>query len=270
MYKVFIQRIDYRITLASFTLLMIISGVQYLQSAIQISAREGIFHDSPYTSWLSMDQFNFIPILFFLLVPLLASIPGATLITKDLKEHFTRQLILRLGGLKVAWGYLLTSLILGSILVGGTLLINFLAFFLLLPNTVPDIFLNLNIAVITQDTMWVSLYYTQPFPHALFSIVVATVWSGLFAAFATSMAWFINNRFFAVASGLILQVGLMLLNMVFPLPRQISYIPYDFMHESASANVSGKVVLIMTLVMTAVIILLALIGGRIRAYEASN
>lgn len=268
--KLFYRRIDWRVTGLSFILLQLISFTQFTQSASQIASRQGIFHDSPYTSWLSMDQFNFSPILFFLVVPLLAAIPGASLITRDIKEHFVRQLILRLGGLQVAMGYMMTSFMLGAALVGSTLLVNFAAFFLVLPNNQPDILLNVNIAVMAQDTLWVSLYYGHPFWHALFSILIASGWSGLFAAFATGMGWFIRNHFVAVTTGLLLQVGLMVLNIIMPTPRQISYIPFDFMRESAGANVDGKVVLSLTLIVSLIVILLTVIGGKHRAYEASN
>ncbi|MFD1431629.1 hypothetical protein [Lacticaseibacillus yichunensis] len=270
MSHLFFRRIERRPVLLSFSLLMLISLIQYGQSSMQIAKRSSVFHDSPYTMWLSMDQFSFIPILFFLLVPLLAAIPGATLIAKDRQTRFTQQLILRRGGMRVAWGYLVTSFLLGAVLVGGTLLINFFGFFLLLPNLKPDFFLNLNIAVMSQDTLWVGLYYTHPLWHALASILLAATWSGLFASFATAMAWFLKNRFLTVAAGLLLQIGLMAANLLLPLPVHVSFVPSDFMRESAGATLSGAVVAGVTVIVVLVVAGLTMIGGRVRAYESNR
>ncbi|WP_125766328.1 hypothetical protein [Lapidilactobacillus wuchangensis] len=260
------QRINWRLVTSSLLVALIISGGQFWQSFWTIQQRSGRFYDSPYTSWLSIDQFNLTPVVFFILLPLLASLPGVTLLANDLKTHFFEQITNRIGLNKTIRRYLLLIAGLGAATIFISLLVNLLAFFLILPNNRPDEFLNSNILVINLNTLLVPLYYQHPLVHALLSILLASVWAGLFSAFAGAISFYVRQRFLAVSASLLLQMGLLISNQVLPLGNQISYVPSDFLRESANANLSLGVVLIETCLLIVVIMVLSYTGGRRHAY----
>jgi len=204
--------------------------------------------DSPYTKWLGIDPFTFLPIVFFILLPLIASIPASVL----LKDDFTNGLFYKLKMEKsvkhILYEYVNFSFIAGFFVIAVSLLVNFITWFMILLNIRPDNLLNKNIAALNLDVLFVSLYYAHPFIHGILSILFASAWSGIFSVIVTVSSLWLKNRFVAMCSGLILQIGVMLINKILPLANFISYSPADFLREEANSNVSLLVVGIVTMI----------------------
>ncbi len=166
--------------------LLLAMSVAFAISALQMIQVLGPIPpmDSPYTRWLSIDPFNFSPIIFFILLPLIASIPAASL----LKEDADSGLLQKLNCVFLSKSYPILcwiSLFDRFYTCGTCLALNLLFYFMMLPNIRPDNLLNSNILLTNQNTLFVSLYYANPLLHALISILFASFWVG----FCSSLSW---------------------------------------------------------------------------------
>ncbi|MCO6527220.1 MAG: hypothetical protein J6565_00140 [Lactobacillus sp.] len=206
--------------------------------------------DSPYTRWLSIDSFNFAPIVFFILLPIFSSLPASIMLKEDYDSGLLYKWKLQKSIKQVLFDYIKIAFITGFIVTALALSANLFSWFMILPNIKPDNLLNKNILVINFNTLFVSLYYTHPFIHAILSIIFAAFWSGLFAVFVTVTSLWVKNKFAAACSGLVLQIVLLLFNNLFKLPNLVSYAPADFLHETApTTNISLPVTMIVTLLL---------------------
>lgn len=216
--------------------------------------------NSPYTRWLSIDPFSFLPIIFFILLPLIASIPAGTLLKNDVDSGLFAKVKLQSPLQKVMWSYIGIAFLTGFAIIALALLLNLAFYFTVLPNIKPDNLLNSNILLINQNTMLVSLYYAHPLLHAAISILFTSTWAGLFSVFVTVTAIWIKNAFVAMSLGLVVQIVVLMLNSFIKLPNSVSYSPADFLHEMAPTNVSLAVTGIVTLLMLIYCIVFSQIG----------
>ncbi|MDF7638424.1 hypothetical protein PT285_03110 [Lactobacillus sp. ESL0791] len=205
--------------------------------------------DTPYTQWLGIDSFGFTPIVFFVLLPLIASLPAGVMLKDDVDNGLFAKFKLRNTLQHALLKYAAVTFITGFVVIVIPLLINLLLWLLRLPNIRPDNLLNKRALIININTMLVSLYYSHPFIHALLAILFAGVWGGLFALFVMVTSLWVSNRFVAVSSGLVLQIAIFVLNSFIKLPGDVSYSPADFLHNGAVTNVSLPVTAIVTLLM---------------------
>jgi hypothetical protein len=258
--RFFSQRISKKQFLLSIGIGIAISIFQIFSIMSQEILKNNVFHESPYTQWLSIDPFGFLSVLFFVLLPLIAAIPAAGLLRQDLNSGFFNQVKLYNPLGKVIRSYAITSFVMGFIAILIPLAINFAIYFTLLPNVIPDNLLNDNLLIFTKNTLFVSLYYTHPFIHAVLSMLFASFWGGLFSAFATGVSLWISNIFLVIASGLLLQIMLLVLNMLIPIGDDISFAPFDFLKEKSDTNLSLGVTAVMTILMIVCIIGLFKIG----------
>lgn len=219
--------------------------------------------ESPYTRWLSIDPFNFTPILFFILLPLIASIPAGSLLKNDADSGLLAKVKLHSPFQKVIRSYVGIAFLSGFTIIAIALLINLLFYFTIFPNIRPDNLLNSNILLINQNTMLVGLYYAHPLLHAAISILFASLWGGLFSVFVMVTSIWIKNSFVALSTGLVVQVAILMLNHLVRLPNLVSFSPADFLHElSPDANVSLTVTGIVTMLMLIYCAALAQIGEK--------
>lgn len=247
-----------------FSLLLgtIISLFHIYQVVVSKSIATNIWSESPYTSWIGIDGFNFSAILFFFLIPFIASIPCSTLLRQDINNRFFIQLKIRKSIDNIIWSYALIAFIFGFIVIIIPLLINFITLFAFLPNVKPDDFINQNLLIINQDTLFVSLYYNHPFIHAIISILFASIWGGLFSLFTFTCSFFIKNKFVALCSGLVLQIVLFIVEFCIKLPDGISYAPFNFLKETNGADVNIYITGIVTILLFLYCIVMIIFGGK--------
>ncbi|EIT86149.1 hypothetical protein A374_06106 [Fictibacillus macauensis ZFHKF-1] len=169
---------------------------------------------TPYTSWLSIDSTP-ITLVFFLVLPLLASIPAATLFQEDSKNGLLSSLFVTLRRRTYFSHLFFTTFLTGMIVVGLPLLLNAFGFFLFLPNTPPDEMINRNVGIYEGFALFSSLFYSHPFVHMLLNIVLCSVFAGLYAVFSLSVSFWVKNTFLVVTGGFLLQVLLYSVNIVF-------------------------------------------------------
>lgn len=243
-----------RIKLKTVCLALVVGGVISVLQIYQTISPELLmnnqFYDSPYTKWLSIDPFNFSPVIFFILLPIIASIPAGSLLKEDIDSGFIRHLRIHYKSREILRGYATTAFILGFLVIFSILITNFLLYFLMLPNIIPNMILNNNLLINNQNTMLVAIYYSHPFFHGLLSIVFCSCFAGLFSAFVSVNGLIIKNKFTVLISSLLLEIFLLMANTFVQLPNKMSYVPSDFLKESANENLS----LVLSLTTTALLI----------------
>ncbi|WP_261811074.1 hypothetical protein [Levilactobacillus humaensis] len=136
------HRLNKRTLFSIFVIAMLLPSIQAYPILQQSFQQSNPFHSSPYTLWLGIDGFHFSAIAYYLVLPLLAAMPAATLLKKDLNNGFFMQVKLKNTLRQVLRDYYVLSFLLGGLIVTLPLLINFTAIALKLPSTFPDNLLN--------------------------------------------------------------------------------------------------------------------------------
>lgn len=252
------NRFDKRTIYFALLIALILPIIQIYQKSIISARSDNRFWDSPFTLWMGVDNFSFATVAYYLIVPLIAALPVATILRRDLDNGFLMQLRIKRKLKPVLRSYLTWSFILGGLVVAVPLLINIVSLALIYPSVFPDNLLNQNILVINQNTLLVSLYYHHPWIHSLLSLSFVFFWGGLFAMFTTAMSLLLKNRFLALSSGLLAQLALMLIQE-FGIPAG-SLAPVDFMKQSASSGINLVVALEVTVSAIVIVIILWRMG----------
>ncbi|MHC5280780.1 hypothetical protein ACYRFT_10995 [Listeria kieliensis] len=248
MFKFILRRINRRYIFALLLLILLIPLLQIYPS-IHL-ATENKFFESPYTKWMSIDPFNTMSAVFFILLPLIAALPAGILLRKDIDSGFVYQSLIKANIRQVLGSYLSISFGLGFIVILIPLAVNLGLYFLLFPNIIPDNLLNSNLLIIHQNTLFVSLYYSHPLLHAILSIMWSAFWGGLFSLFVTASSLWIKNSFIALMSGLILQIALLIISSFLPTLEIGSFAPFEFTRETAlTTNIQWLPILVILFVL---------------------
>lgn len=258
----FINRISKRNFGLSLTLGIAIALFQIYQSIKPSVVNSNIFMDSPYTSWIGVDPFNFSAVMFYILLPIIAALPAGAILREDLNNNFFNQEKIRKPVSKLISGYALTAFLSGMLVIAIPLIINFIIYFAILPNVVPDNLLNINMGIINKNTFLVVLYYSHPFVHAILNILWCALWGGIFALISATFSLYVKNYFVTLFSGMLIQIAVMSINMILITGDKLSFSPVDFLRETPSASVDLKFSIILTIITLAACIAGLIIGKK--------
>lgn len=253
-------RINKQSIILSLTIGLLLSGLQIIQSLIPIMKFGNLFLESPYTRWISIDPFNFSPIILFVLLPLIASIPSGNILKEDLDSGIFMHIKSKFNLNQIIFGYGIFTFISGFISIFIILTTNLLTYFIFLPNIKPDFLINENLLIIRENTLLVELFYEHPFVHGLLSILLTSIWGGLFAILTCAFSIWIKGKFLSLFSATIFQIFIMLLNMFLKLPHFVSYVPFDFLRETSPSPTNIKVVFFATFITLFLSVTLLIIG----------
>lgn len=260
MYNYFKVRLSKKLIILTIGMGLSLSILQLAQSINSDLLKNNIFHDSPYSKWFSIDPFNFSPVIFFLILPMLASMPVSMILHEDMKSGILNQLRSKYKLKSILSGYAVVSFIVGFCAVFIPLALNFITYLLLLPNIRPDNLVNSNMLIVGRNTLFVSIFYQHPLIHVISSIVWSSFWGGLFTIFAVGVSIWAKNKYLALFSGLILQMFLLILNTFLNLSKLGSYVPKDFLSETSATNIDLRLVVGITAIFIVVNTLLFKLG----------
>lgn len=218
------------------------------------------FFESPYTRWFSIDPFSFSSVVFFIILPIIASIPASSILKEDIISGLINKVLHNHSIPKIISIYSLTSFVLGFVVIAIPLLTNLLFYFTIFPNIKPNAILNENLLIISQNTQLAETYFNHPLFHALIFIFFAAFWGGLFAALNCILSLYFKNKLLSIFAAQFLQLLILALNLFIKLPNIVSYSPADFVKETASANVDVLVSLTVSFVFVFLTITLGIIG----------
>lgn len=157
----------------------------------------GLGH-SPYTKWIESYSPSVFSGIFFMLMPLLASMAMAHLYRQDANQQYLNFIVVK-GRKKeyFTWLYLL-NFIIGGLTFILPILLNIYLCFMLLPDRKINFLLDItnNITLYGNDTLFPELYYQHPFCHMMSYVFLGFLTAGVFASLALALSFYIRKVFF--------------------------------------------------------------------------
>ena len=146
---------------------------------------------SAYTAWIPTRIGDFYSGLYYLLWPLLATIPAAWILSNDSKQ------CLRIRKASVIRIKLYVSFISGGICSALPLVLNFLAVICFLPLSTPKIYDEIYTAV-PMNSLFSGLFYTSPLAYVITLSILAFTIGGLFSCVVSLFASLSKTKFQAI------------------------------------------------------------------------
>jgi len=238
------RRLNRRWLLLTFGMALGLAMGQFFLKVSYLGGRN-LFFSSPYTEWIGIDNFSSLAVTYYLVLPFLAVLPVGSLLQRDLNNGFLQQLRMKRPVAAIFKGYFGWSFLLGGLVVSGPLLVNLMAYLLVLPNLQPDNLLNSNILVIRDNTINVALYYAHPFWHAGMSIGVVFIWGALLSCLVMGVSFFTTKPFVTFSALALSQVGALVIDYFHWFSSSLA--PANLLKESANANVNGGTAVVLTM-----------------------
>lgn len=169
----------------------------------------------PENSFFPLISFNcrlggsFVPVqsfLYFLLLPLIATLPFGNSYVTDKKTGYIKNIYTRTKRKNYIIAKYVSVFLSGAAAVVLPLLINFYLTSLVLPSVVPDS--ASYSSVVFSYSKWSEIFYTHPFVFELLYLFITFVFSGLIASTALIISFFINNKLIVAFAPMILYVFL--------------------------------------------------------------
>ena len=152
---------------------------------------------SAYTAWIPTRIGDFYSGLYYLLWPLLATIPTAWILSNDSKEGVLEQQCLRIKKASVIRIKLYVSFISGGICSALPLILNFLVVICFLPLFTPKIYDEIYTAV-PMNSLFSGLFYNSPLAYVITLSVLAFILGGLFSCVVSLFASLSKTKFQAI------------------------------------------------------------------------
>lgn len=163
---------------------------------LNIEPENTFFPISSFNFWIGG---SFVPIqsyLYFLLLPLIATLPYGNSYVTDKKTGYIKNIYTRTKKQKYISAKYVAVFLSGAVAVVLPLLLNFYLTSMALPSILPDS--ASGSSVVFTYSKWSEIFYTNPFVFELLYILTAFVFSGLIATSALISGYFINNKFIVV------------------------------------------------------------------------
>ena len=152
---------------------------------------------SAYTAWIPTRIGEFYSGLYYLLWPLLATIPTAWILSNDSKEGVLEQQCLRIRKACVIRIKLYVSFVSGGICSALPLILNFLAVICFLPLSTPKIYDEIYTAI-SMNSLFSGLFYNSPLAYVIALSVLAFIIGGLFSCAVCLFASLTKTTFQAI------------------------------------------------------------------------
>lgn len=152
---------------------------------------------SAYTAWIPTRIGDFYSGLYYLLWPLLATIPTAWILSNDSKEGVLEQQCLRIKKASVIRIKLYVSFISGGICSALPLILNFLVVICFLPLFTPKIYDEIYTAV-PMNSLFSGLFYNSPLAYVITLSVLAFIIGRLFSCVVSLFASLSKTKFQAI------------------------------------------------------------------------
>ena len=152
---------------------------------------------SAYTAWIPTRIGEFYSGLYYLLWPLLATIPTAWILSSDSKEGVLEQQCLRIKKASVIRIKLYVSFVSGGICSALPLVLNFIAVICFLPLSMPKIYDEIYTAV-SMNSLFSGLFYNSPLAYVIVLSILAFMIGGLFSCAVCLFASLTKTTFQAI------------------------------------------------------------------------
>lgn len=231
--------------------------IEYKEYISSMNISSGADLTSLYGRWFAMHT-DFLAVLFYYILPILAVYPSAMLYFKDRKTGYVKNLYTRYSKSKCLVIKYITTFISGGIAVFLPLLLSFMLTSTYAPARIPD---SLIMNAIVDKNMWSELFFTHPLLYTFGYLMIDFVFGGLFACLAMSFSEFVKHRFSVFISSFLIVTAFGYICVQLKIDH---FNPQNFLSPAqlvASAN--GYVILVEALILFIVSCLLFFVGGKL-------
>ncbi|CEK36221.1 membrane-spanning protein,ABC-type transport system involved in multi-copper enzyme maturation, permease component,ABC-2 family transporter protein [[Clostridium] sordellii] len=165
---------------------------------------------SPFTRWMSNDCFNVYSIIFFIALPVLATVPYSDSYWIDKNSGFIKNLLTRVKKSDYFISKYITSFIIGGISVIIPLIFNLYILFMTLPSVNPTIFSKLE-PIRNMIQNW---YYFHPYMYILAYLFMTFMFGGVYASIGLAVSTFCKNKFFVMAIPTLAYILMFILDII--------------------------------------------------------
>ncbi|MBC6316000.1 hypothetical protein [Listeria grandensis] len=196
---------------------------------------------TPYTQWLGSSIETNMGMLFYFVLPLLASLGGATIYNEDKKQGYFYLIYSKIT-IKRYFTTLITIVFCLSFLITSLVLIlNLILNFMVLPAYNPVEALDVGLNFTYGNTLFPSFYYSHPLVYTGMYIILSALFSGLFAIVTLTISLYVEKFFVVVSSVFLVQLVLMVIGFM----TNIAISPAHFLMERGDiASVSFVYILL--------------------------
>lgn len=196
-----------------------------------------------------LNVLNVQPALFYLILPLMASLPFADSFCIDKNSGFIKNVAIRCNKKKYLKAKYAAVFISAMVVTAVPLVLSIILAVCTFPNIIP-IPAQGNFKV--YENMWGSLFYFNPYIYLFLYIFIDCIFSGLLACIALFAAQFAENRFIVLLTPFITAVFLMAIGNFFPNTLISKIVPSEFMNMSQSITPNGWIMLAMGIILFAI------------------
>ena len=153
----------------------------------------GSYPRSLFNSWIGAGGIMLEPTLYFFLLPLLVCIPFSDSFFTDKKSGYSRNILTRVSNKKYYLAKSISVFLVGSSVAILPLLLNLFISAMYFPAIIP--ILTAGTFTITDGSMWVDIFYSQPFLYVFLYFLIIFFFSGLIALSSLLFSYVLSNRF---------------------------------------------------------------------------
>lgn len=191
---------------------------------------------SIFIKWMAMPYDSYASRMFFILYPVLASLPYAWSMAEDLRSGYAAQMLVREKRKDYFWGKMTASFLSGGAVISAALLLNILLLSMMQRATVPRIYYLVS-GVFAGDFCSV-IYYTHPVWYTLIWLIISFFWGGAFSMLCCALGFFIRRRIVLVPAMLIVYILQAVISEVFPVYQRESRVGMEWINLVTAAPVS--------------------------------
>lgn len=195
---------------------------------------------SPYTNWIGGDYQYSMTSLFYLLLPLMASLAFGWSFCIEKKSGYIKNVVTRTKKTHYFLAKYIAVFLSGGAVIAIPLIVNFLTVACFIPAYQPDIFYSIYYAM--EYHFLSELFYSAPLLYVLYVIVLDFVFSGLIATASMALTFFVKNRFAVVLLPFLLLLGIQYFQETLDDFFQLIISPIDFLKAYAWSFTNGWVI----------------------------
>lgn len=187
--------------------------------------------------WIGGDNASLQPTLYFLILPILCSIPYGKTFYFDIKSGFMDQLITRGKKKEYLAAKFIVAFVSGAVISVLPLLFDFLLTGTILPAIIPQ--RGMGIFPITDGDLMAGLFYTNPYLYLILYLLLDAVFFGLMNIIAIWAVNFVSNGFWIV---LMPFLSYLFVFCMLQFVDQERFAPIAFLRPSQPFQSEGKIV----------------------------
>lgn len=196
-----------------------------------------------YNHWIGGEFSSLTYSLFYLLLPILASIPYGWSIFDEIKNGAARNILIRIDRTKYFGGKYFVTFLSGGIVVTVPLITNILLVAMFIPAIKPDVCYDIYYGVLPPD-LWSNLFYTNPLLYLVLYLMLNFVFSGIFATFSLAISFRLKHKIAVMLFPFFLLLILHYAKDLFPDALQFEISPLNFLHASTIGEIKNPIVIL--------------------------